>query len=151
MYDPNPLLSLGKRRRQTSTSEDKRSASNQSVPPNGQNVLSTSRNVAASNNSFATCSYVSNAELTNANEGAEAETETNVETSSTSGTEYRKKKHMKKIRKSRKLLEAQEGKKKHRKHRSCKEHRKHKHRKHRKHKHRHHGSIGDASSIRYTL
>ncbi|XP_011866393.1 PREDICTED: uncharacterized protein LOC105561220 isoform X3 [Vollenhovia emeryi] len=145
VYDPNPLLSLGKRRRQTSTSEDKRSLSNQTVS-SSQNVPSTSRNVTASN-SFATCSYVSNVELINANECAEAETETNVETSSTSGTEYRKKKHMKKIKKNRKLLEAQEGKKKHRKHRSCKEHRRHKHRKHRKHKHRHHGSIGDANSV----
>ncbi|XP_071556441.1 uncharacterized protein Wge isoform X2 [Temnothorax nylanderi] len=148
VYDPNPLLSLGKRRRQTSTSEDKRSTSNQSVPSNGQSVPSTSRSGTASNSSFATCPYVSNVELTNGNECAEAETETNVDTSSTSGTEYHKKKHMKKIKKNRKLLEAQDGKKKHRKHRSCKEHRRHKHRKHRKHKHRHHGSIGDANSIR---
>ncbi|XP_036150363.1 uncharacterized protein LOC105840034 isoform X3 [Monomorium pharaonis] len=142
VYDPNPLLSLGKRRRQTSTSEDKRSTGNLVVPSNGQGVPSTSRSVAASNNSFATCPYVSNVELASANECAEAETETNVDTSSTSGTEYRKKKHMKKIKKK-KLLETQEGKKKHRKHRSCKEHRKHKHRKHRKHKHRHHGSNSD--------
>ncbi|XP_039314883.1 uncharacterized protein LOC105204830 isoform X6 [Solenopsis invicta] len=144
VYDPNPLLSLGKRRRQTS-SEDKRSTSNPSASSTGQNVPSASRSVAAGNNSFATGTYVSNVELANVNEGADAETETNVETSSTSGTEYRKKKHMKKIKKNRKLLEAQEGKKKHRKHRSCKEHRKHKHRKHRKHKHRHHGSISDAN------
>ncbi|KAL0131790.1 hypothetical protein PUN28_002974 [Cardiocondyla obscurior] len=147
VYDPNPLLSLGKRRRQTSTSEDKRSASNQTASPSSQGVPSTSRSATTGSNGFATCPYISNVELTNTSECVEAETETNVETSSTSGTEYRKKKHMKKIKKNRKLLEAQEGKKKHRKHRSCKEHRKHKHRKHRKHKHRHHGSVGDASSV----
>lgn len=123
-----------------SSSEEKRSASNQAAPTNA----------VADNNSFAMCSNVGESTVNTSECANEAEIETNIETSSTSGTEYRRRKHMKKIKKKR-LLETQEGKKKHRKHRSRKEHRRHKHRKHRKHKHRHHSGFGDTSSVRYAV
>ncbi|XP_020288061.1 uncharacterized protein LOC109856804, partial [Pseudomyrmex gracilis] len=148
-YDPNPLLSLGKRRRQTScSSEDKRSANSQMVvPKEGCNI--TSQSLIPTNTTFST-SYTPNVQQSPNNmQRAEVIDETN-----TCAIDSRKEKHNKKIKKK-KLLETIDGKKKHRKRRLCKEHRKHKHKKHRKHKHRHHtdssGDVGNVSNEESTM
>ncbi|XP_046425397.1 uncharacterized protein LOC124182332 isoform X1 [Neodiprion fabricii] len=121
-YDPNPLLTLGKRRRQTSSStEEKR------VPTRNQqqalNAPSTSREIKP-------------------NEPSKTE-----DADSKVNDDYRERKRLKKRRKDKlkRLQDAQDGKKKHKKHNLCEEHRKHKHRKHRKHRHRHSHHSGHSS------
>ncbi|XP_011310744.1 uncharacterized protein wge isoform X2 [Fopius arisanus] len=122
-YDPNPLLSLGKRRRQISTStDDKRDI----------HIVKTPSDV--------TSKSPGNPKSDDARE-----------IDGRTIDEYRERKRLKKRRrdKLKRLQEIQEGKRKHRRHKCCEEHRKHKHRKHRKHKHRHshHGSYSDGSHM----
>lgn len=143
-YDPNPLLSLGKRRRQTSMStEDKRSSSN-SQPSTSTNT----NNVLPPVLSTTSC-YVSPSDAQSLDRPKVDDVDAKVL------EEYRERKRMKKRRrdKLKKLQETQEGKKKHRRRKFCEEHRKHKHRKHRKHKHRHshHSSHSEGSHIRFVL
>lgn len=142
-YDPNPLLSLGKRRRQTSMStEDKRSSNNSqaSTSTNANNALPPA---------LSATSYVSPTDAQSLDRQKVDDVDAKVL------EEYRERKRMKKRRrdKLKKLQESQEGKKKHKRHRCCEEHRKHRHRKHRKHKHRHshHSSHSEGSHIRFVL
>ncbi|XP_063989732.1 uncharacterized protein LOC135168983 isoform X4 [Diachasmimorpha longicaudata] len=122
-YDPNPLLSLGKRRRQISTSTDEKRDVQIVKAPSG----------------------------TPSKSGANAKSDDTKEIDPRTLDEYRERKRLKKRRrdKLKRLQEIQEGKRKHRRHKCCEEHRKHKHRKHRKHKHRHshHGSYSDGSHL----
>ncbi|XP_057330421.1 uncharacterized protein LOC130670856 isoform X3 [Microplitis mediator] len=119
-YDPNPLLTLGKKRRLTSMSDDKRS--DQSV-------------------SAVTSSLVDNDKIESENNTKELDEK--------SVNEYRERKKLKKRRrdKLKRLEQVQDGKKRHKRHKCCEEHRKHKHRKHRKHKHKHahHSSHNESS------
>ncbi|XP_008559177.1 uncharacterized protein LOC103579528 isoform X3 [Microplitis demolitor] len=119
-YDPNPLLTLGKKRRLTSMSDDKRS--DQSV-------------------SAVTSSLVDNDKMESENNTKEFDEK--------SANEYRERKKLKKRRrdKLKRLEQLQDGKKRHKRHKCCEEHRKHKHRKHRKHKHKHahHSSHNESS------
>lgn len=127
-YDPNPLLTLGKRRRQVSSSTDDKRPSDISLQlPNFQSTdLPSNSQVSSSKKLF-------NIDATKSLE------------------EYRERKRLKKRRrdKLKRLHETQEGKRKHKKHKCCEEHRKHRHRKHRKHKHRHnhHGSYSEGSHV----
>ncbi|XP_023289035.1 uncharacterized protein LOC105699944 isoform X2 [Orussus abietinus] len=132
-YDPNPLLSLGKRRRQASMStEDKRSSTTTqlSVP-----TLSSSSTVPTTS--------------VTGSDAKSPEKQKVDEIDAKALEDYRERKRMKKRKrdKLKRLQEAQEGKKKHRRHKCCEEHRKHKHRKHRKHKHKHghHSSHSETS------
>ncbi|XP_046744501.1 uncharacterized protein LOC124410294 isoform X2 [Diprion similis] len=121
-YDPNPLLTLGKRRRQTSLStEEKR------IPTgNQQQVVSTTN----------TCAEIK------ANESSKTE-----DADSKVDDVHRERKRLKKRRrdKLKRLHEAQDGKRRHKKHNLCEEHRKQKHRKHRKHRRRHSHHSGHSS------
>lgn len=127
-YDPNPLLTLGKRRRQTSLSTEEKRSSTGSQPPM----------VNAGNGS----PDVKSSECSKTEDGDSKLSE-----------DHRERKRMKKRRRNKlKRLQEQplDGKKRHRKHKCCEEHRKHKHRKHRKHRHRHshhssHSSHSEAS------
>ncbi|XP_015116479.1 uncharacterized protein LOC107040773 isoform X2 [Diachasma alloeum] len=122
-YDPNPLLSLGKRRRQVSTSTDDKRDVQIVKTPSG----------------------------TPSKSSGNSKSDDAKEIDARTLDEYRERKRLKKRRrdKLKRLQEIQEGKRKHRRHKCCEEHRKHKHRKHRKHKHRHshHGSYSDGSHI----
>ncbi|XP_014473147.1 PREDICTED: uncharacterized protein LOC106743634 isoform X2 [Dinoponera quadriceps] len=125
-YDPNPLLTLGKRRRQRSSSGEKlRSASGD------QAGLPFSSDMAFP------ASYYPDRQPTEPPKSSELEADVL--------DAYRERKRTKK--RKRKLKRLEEGKKKHRKHKSSEEHRKHRHRKHRKHKHKHHGSHSEASYV----
>lgn len=129
-YDPNPLLTLGKRRRQRSSSGEKlRSASSDQVGPSLFGDIAFP------------VGYYPPQPPTEPQKPSEHETEVL--------DAYRERKRTKK--RKRKLKRLEEGKKKHRKHKSSEEHRKHRHRKHRKHKHKHHGSHSEASYVRLVI
>ncbi|KAF7995937.1 hypothetical protein HCN44_007044 [Aphidius gifuensis] len=125
-YDPNPLLTLGKRKRQVSSSTDDKRPSDLSI----QSINYQNKNSNELNN------VINTKIINNKNDDKLLD-------------DYKERKRLKKRRrdKLKRLQESQDGKKKHKKHKCCDEHRKHKHRKHRKHKHRHnhHGSFSDGS------
>ncbi|KAK0167944.1 hypothetical protein PV327_001793 [Microctonus hyperodae] len=134
-YDPNPLLTLGKKRRQTSTSIDDKRLSNDSHS-SVKTINSTS------------IESTPNLSVINVNNNADDLRKIDDKTLD----EYRERKKLKKRRrdKLKRLQDAasfNDGKRKHRKHKCCEEHRKHKHRKHRKHKrrHSHHASHSEGS------
>ncbi|KAK0076969.1 hypothetical protein PV325_004610 [Microctonus aethiopoides] len=137
-YDPNPLLTLGKKRRQTSTSTDDKRLSNES-------------NLSVKSINSTSIESTSNLSMINVNNNADNVRKIDGIDDKTLD-EYRERKKLKKRRrdKLKRLQDAalfNDGKRKHRKHKCCEEHRKHKHRKHRKHKrrHSHHASHSEAS------
>ncbi|KRT84880.1 hypothetical protein AMK59_1141, partial [Oryctes borbonicus] len=119
-YDPNPLLSLSKRRRRTSTAEDKQRA-----------------NQSASNKTMEPSQSTSSQEIVK-DQDVEKE---NKDTNKVDSDSHRERKRLKK-RKREKLREKlqRETKKKKRKHKCSDENCKHKkhHKKHRKHRKHHH-------------
>ncbi|XP_043290025.1 uncharacterized protein wge isoform X4 [Venturia canescens] len=139
-YDPNPLLTLGKRRRQTSMSTDEKRSSSAGNVRDAQS-LTIARDGQTNENLMVDRKIEGDVTELRKGDGAEAN----------ALGEHRERKRLKKRRrdKLKRLNEAQEGKKKHRKHKCCEEHRKHKHRKHRKHKHKHnhHSSYSEGSHV----
>ncbi|XP_034941429.1 uncharacterized protein wge isoform X2 [Chelonus insularis] len=134
-YDPNPLLSLGKKRRQTSVSTDDKRASCDGLPCSKSEFTADVSTVSA-----------------NYPDNEKADNEQNLlGLDGKALDEYRERKKLKKRRrdKLKRLQQVQEGKKKHKRHKCCEEHRKHKHRKHRKHKHKHshHSSHNESSHV----
>lgn len=142
-YDPNPLLTLGKRRRHTSLSADEKRPS---TINNGAQL-----GEQASSKTLTLTPAVFNPQSAGNNKGV-AETTIDEKVME----EYRERKRLKKKRrdKLKRLHQCHEGKRKHRKHKCCEEHRKHRHRKHRKHKHKHahhSSSHSEGSHARYDL